>query len=397
MFSALQGLKVLDVSRFIAGPFCAMQLADHGADVVKVERLDTGEDTRDNEPKLGGESVYFMTYNRNKRSFSLDFRKPEAQQVLRELAGKADILIENFRPGTMEQMGCGWDTLHAINPRLIMVRISGFGQTGPLSQRPCFDVIAQATSGLMELTGDPNGPPTMAGTFVVDYTTALYATIGSLTALAARAQTGKGQLVEATLLESAASLLMTAIPEQAVFGRSMRRQGNRDRYTSPVNTFKGSDGAWVHIASGTDPLFLRLVNAMGREDLLGDSRFASAKARVANASAIEAEVQTWVSQHTADEVVAAMDRAGIPCAKVSTMADVVEDPQLKARDQILTVEHPRAGKYPTHGITVTLRETPGAVRRPSPLVGEHTREIAAEWLGWSSQRCDELIGKRVIG
>jgi crotonobetainyl-CoA:carnitine CoA-transferase CaiB-like acyl-CoA transferase len=397
MFSALQGLKVLDVSRFIAGPFCAMQLADHGADVVKVERLDTGEDTRDNEPKLGGESVYFMTYNRNKRSFSLDFRKPEAQQVLRELAGKADILIENFRPGTMEQMGCGWDTLHAINPRLIMVRISGFGQTGPLSQRPCFDVIAQATSGLMELTGDPNGPPTMAGTFVVDYTTALYATIGSLTALAARAQTGKGQLVEATLLESAASLLMTAIPEQAVFGRSMRRQGNRDRYTSPVNTFKGSDGAWVHIASGTDPLFLRLVNAMGREDLLGDSRFASAKARVANASAIEAEVQTWVSQHTADEVVAAMDRAGIPCAKVSTMADVVEDPQLKARDQILTVEHPRAGKYPTHGITVTLRETPGAVRRPSPLVGEHTREIAAEWLGWSSQRCDDLIGKRVIG
>jgi crotonobetainyl-CoA:carnitine CoA-transferase CaiB-like acyl-CoA transferase len=374
-----------------------MQLADHGADVVKVERLDSGDDTRDNEPKLGGESIYFMTYNRNKRSFALDFRKPEAQQVLRELAGKADILIENFRPGTMEQMGCGWETLHALNPRLIMVRVSGFGQTGPLSQRPCFDVIAQATSGLMELTGDPNGPPTMAGTFVVDYTTALYATIGALTALAAREQTGKGQLVEATLLESAASLLMTAIPEQAVLGRSMRRQGNRDRYTSPVNTFKGSDGAWVHIASGTDPLFLRLVNAMGREELLRDSRFTTAKARVANASAIEAEVQAWVSRHTADAVVEAMDRAGVPCAKVSTMADVVENPQLKARNQILTVDHPRAGAYPMHGITVTLGETPGAVRRPSPLVGEHTREVAAEWLSWSPERCDELIGKRVIG
>ncbi|MGY3606516.1 MULTISPECIES: CaiB/BaiF CoA transferase family protein [unclassified Bradyrhizobium] len=397
MFSALQGLKVLDVSRFIAGPFCAMQLADHGADVVKVERIDSGEDTRENEPKLGGESVYFMTYNRNKRSFALDFRKPEAQQVLRELAGKADILIENFRPGTMEQMGCGWEALHALNPRLIMVRISGFGQTGPLSQRPCFDVIAQATSGLMELTGDPNGPPTMAGTFVVDYTTALYATIGALTALAAREQTGKGQLVEATLLESAASLLMTAIPEQAVFGRSMSRQGNRDRYTSPVNTFKGSDGAWVHIASGTDPLFQRLVNAMGREDLLQDPRFATVKARVANASAIETEVQAWVFRHTADAVVEAMDRAGVPCAKVSTMTDVVENPQLKARNQILTVDHPRAGAYPTHGITVTLRETPGAVRRPSPLVGEHTSEVAAEWLGWSRERCDELIGRRVIG
>ncbi|PSC04895.1 CoA transferase [Alsobacter soli] len=397
MFSALQGLKVLDVSRFIAGPFCAMQLADHGADVVKVERLGTGDDTRGNEPKLGGESVYFMTYNRNKRSFALDFRKPEAQQVLRDLACEADILIENFRPGTMEQMGCGWETLHALNPRLIMVRISGFGQTGPLAQRPCFDVIAQATSGLMEITGQPDGPPTMAGTFVVDYTTALYATIGALTALAARERTGQGQLVESTLLESAASLLMTAIPEQALLGRGMRRQGNRDRYTSPVNTFQAADGAWVHIASGTDPLFRRLANAMGREDLLRDPRFDCANKRVENADAIEAEVQAWVRLHAADAVVEAMDRAGVPCAKVSTMADVVDNPQLKARNQILTVEHPRAGAYPTHGITVTLGDTPGGVRRPSPLVGEHTREVAAEWLGWSAERCNEMIAQQVIG
>ena len=397
MFGALQGLKVLDVSRFIAGPFCAMQLADHGADVVKVERLDLGEDTRANEPKLRGESVYFMTYNRNKRSFALDFRKPEARHVLHELAGKADVLIENFRPGTMEQMGCGWETLHALNPRLIMVRISGFGQTGPLSQRPCFDVIAQATSGLMDLTGDPNGPPTMAGTFVVDYTTALYATIGALTALAAREKTGKGQLVEATLLESAASLLMTAIPEQAVLGRSMRRQGNRDRYTSPVNTFKGSDNAWVHIAAGTDPLFARLVKAMGREELLFDPRFSTTKARVDNASAIEAEVQAWVSHYNVNAVVEAMDHAGVPCAKVSTISDVVDNVQLKARDQIVTIDHPRAGTYPTHGVTVTLRDTPGAVRQPSPLVGEHTRAVAAEWLGWPPERCDELIARRVIG
>jgi crotonobetainyl-CoA:carnitine CoA-transferase CaiB-like acyl-CoA transferase len=397
MTSALQGLKVLDVSRFIAGPFCAMQLADHGADVVKVERLDTGEDTRENEPKLGGQSLYFMTYNRNKRSFALDFRNPEAQAVLRELASKADVLIENFRPGTMEQMGCGWETLSALNPRLIMVRVSGFGQTGPLSQRPCFDVIAQAMSGMMDITGDPDGPPTMAGTFVIDYTTALYGTIGALTALAARERTGKGQLVEATLLESAASLLMTAIPEQAVLGQTMHRQGNRDRYTAPVNTFQGADGTWVHIASGTDPLFRRLVNAIGREDLIRDPRFATAKARVANADAIEGEVQAWVAQHSADEVVEAMDRAGVPCAKVATMADVVDNPQLKARGQILTVEHPHAGAYQTHGITVTLDETPGAVRRPAPLVGEHTREIAAEWLGWSQEQCETLIARRVIG
>ncbi|WP_137389530.1 CaiB/BaiF CoA transferase family protein [Rhodoligotrophos defluvii] len=397
MSSALQGLKVLDVSRFIAGPFCAMQLGDHGADVVKVERIDTGEDTRANEPKLGGESVYFMTYNRNKRSFALDFRNPEAQAVLRELAGKADVLIENFRPGTMEQMGCGWETLSVLNPRLIMVRISGFGQTGPLAQRPCFDVIAQAMSGMMDITGDPDGPPTMAGTFVVDYVTALYGTIGVLTALAAREQTGRGQLVEATLLESAASLLMTAIPEQVVLGKTMRRQGNRDRYTAPVNTFQGADGAWVHIASGTDPLFRRLANAMGREDLLQDPRFATAKTRVENADAIEAEVQAWVARHTADAVVEAMDRAGIPCAKVATMVDVVENPQLKARGQILSMEHPRAGIYPTHGVTVILGDTPGAVRRAAPLVGEHTREVAAEWLGWSNERCDDLMARRVLG
>jgi crotonobetainyl-CoA:carnitine CoA-transferase CaiB-like acyl-CoA transferase len=393
---SLEGLKVLDLSRFIAGPLCGMLLGDMGADVIKVERPGKGEDARVIAPKLGGESLYVMMYNRNKRSLSLDFRNPEAQDLLRRLAAKADVLIENFRPGTMEQMGCGWDVLSEVNPRLVMVRISGFGQDGPLAQRPCFDVIAQAMSGLMEITGQPDGPPTMAGTFVIDYLTALYGAIGTLTAINARHATGRGQLVEATLLESALSTLMTAIPEQILLGESMSRVGNRDRYTAPVNSFRAADGGWVHIAAGTDPLFARLVAAIERPDLLDNPLFNTADARVKHAGAIEAELALWVSHHTAEEVVAKMDEATIPCAKVATMAEVVQNPQARHRNQIVEIDHPVAGRFPTHGVTVRLSETPGAIRRPAPLMGEHTREVLAEWLDLNAAEYDDLVARRVV-
>nr|MDA8248929.1 CoA transferase [Rhodospirillales bacterium] len=203
MTRPLSGLKVLDLSRYIAGPHCATVLGDLGADVVKVERPGLGDDTRFFPPDIGGESVYFLMFNRSKRGITLDFRNPQAQALLRRLAGQADVLIENFRPGTMERMGCGWDELHAVNPRLIMARISGYGQTTSLASQPCFDGIAQATSGLMDLTGAPDGAPMLAGTFVVDYSTALYACVGILAALAQRHGTGKGQMVDVSLMGSA--------------------------------------------------------------------------------------------------------------------------------------------------------------------------------------------------
>ncbi|WP_250470050.1 CoA transferase [Caballeronia sp. GAFFF2] len=379
MAGALEGIKVLDLSRFIAGPFCAMQLADLGADVVKVERAGKGEETRQNLPQLNGESLYFMTFNRNKRSLTLDFRSPRDQETLRKLIAKADVLIENFRPGTMEKMGCGWDTLRELNPRLVMVRISGFGQTGPLAQRPCFDAIAQAMSGLMSITGQQDGPPMMAGTFMVDYASGLYATIGTLAALNVRSQTGRGQLVESTLLESAISMLISAIPAQAQLGEAMERCGNVDRYTAPVNSYPSADGAFVYLSAGTDALFPRLVEAMDQPGLLADERFCTAHARLSNAVAISDIVAAWVLRHDAAEVVAAMDRAGVPCAKVATMDEVVTNPQLLARGQIVDIDHPVAGRYSTHGVTVSLSDTPGEIRRAPPLLGEHTEEVLRGW------------------
>lgn len=376
----LRGIKVLDLSRFIAGPFCAMQLADLGADVVKVEKKGEGEETRQNQPKLNGESLYFMNFNRNKRGIQLDFRDPKDQETLRNLAARADVLVENFRPGTMEKMGCSWETLRALNPRLIMVRISGFGQTGPLSKRPCFDAIAQAMSGLMSITGQPDGPPTMAGTFMVDYVTALYGAIGVLTALHVRAETGRGQLVEATLLESAISLLMSAIPAQAQLGETMTRTGNCDRYTAPVNCYPTGDGEWVYLSAGTDNLFPRLAEVMRRPELLADPRFNSVPARMAHIPELNAIVEEWTGGKNAAEVVLLTEQAGIPCAKVASVADVVANPQLLARGQIAEVDHPVAGRYSTHGVSVTLSDTPGGIRCSSPTPGQHDDEVLHDWL-----------------
>ena len=376
----LNGTRVLDLSRFIAGPFCAMQLGDMGADVVKVEKRGSGDDTRLNHPQIAGESTYFMSFNRNKRSIELDFRSPADQETLRQLASTADILIENFRPGTLEKMGCGWDVLSAINPRLILVRISGFGQDGPFANRPCFDVIAQAMGGIMNLTGQPDGPPTMAGTFMIDYSTALYATIGALCALEARRQTGKGQLVEASLLETSASLLMSAIPDFKQLGLSMSRMGSRDRYTAPVNSFRCSDEEWIYLSAGTDSLFRRFAAIADLGYLLDDPRFATADARLANQEAIEVIVQQWVGLHPSGTVVEAMEKAGVPCAKIASIGEVTENPQLRHRRQIVDLEHPKVGIYTTHGVTITLHETPGRIARPAPLLGEHTDEVLKEWL-----------------
>jgi crotonobetainyl-CoA:carnitine CoA-transferase CaiB-like acyl-CoA transferase len=393
---SLDGLRVLDLSRFIAGPHCAMLLGDHGADVIKVERTGSGDDVRQLQPQVNGQSVYFMVFNRNKRGITLDFRQEPAQRLLRELAAQADVLIENFRPGTMEKMGCGWDELHRLNPRLVMARVSGFGQTGPLASQPCFDAIAQAMSGLMEITGDPGGPPTMAGTFVVDYCTALYATTGILMALQRRHVAGGGQLVDVSLLDSAVSLLMTAIPEQILLNRPTTRLGNRDRYASPGNTFRTRDGDWVHFIAGSEAHFPRLVRAMRREELLQAPAFATVKARLANTADIEAIVAEWAGGLSTAELLDALQRAEIPGAKVAGIAEVIENPQLRHRRQIETVQHPAAGAFPSQGVTVQMSDAPGSVRRPAPLLGEHTDEVLRQWLDYTPERIAALRAEGTI-
>ncbi|WP_026379097.1 CaiB/BaiF CoA transferase family protein [Afifella pfennigii] len=387
---ALHGLKVLDLSRYIAGPNCGMILGDMGADVIKVESPGRGEETRLLPPRKGEHGIYTLVYNRNKRAITLNFRSPDGQKLLRELIAEADIVIENFRPGTLEKMGCDWETLRALNERLILLRVSGYGQTGPWSARPCFDAIAQAGSGLMELTGEEDGKPLPAGTFIVDYLTSLYGCIGILSAVEARHGTGKGQLIDLAMLDCTISLLMTALPEYALTGHELTRVGSRDRYSTPANNFQCKDGRWVHINAGSDSLFPRLAAAIGQNHLLQDPAFASNSERLGRIEEVEAIVSAWTGRHTVEEVVKRMDEAGIPCARVDTIAEVFHNEQLKARDQIMEVTNPAYGTLKMAGIPIKLSETPGTLRHAPPVVGQHTDEVLHDWLGYDPTRIAAL-------
>jgi crotonobetainyl-CoA:carnitine CoA-transferase CaiB-like acyl-CoA transferase len=386
----LDGIRVVDLARFIAGPYCAMLLGDMGADVVKVEPPGWGENSRAFGPFVEGESLYTMVFNRNKRSLTLDLRADAGKQVLRELLAKADVLVENFVPSTLEAMGFGWPTLHALNPRLIVTRISGFGQTGPLSRKPCFDVIAQSMSGLMDITGEAEGRPTMAGTYVADYSTGMYATIGTLGALQARERSGSGQVVDVALLDSAMSMLMTAIPEQLLLGRTMTRRGNRDRYGAPANTFPTRDGAWVHLATAGDAMFRALAASMGRPELAEDARFRDNAARMANVEALEACIGEWTRTLTAAELLGVLQSIGVPSAKVARVSDLVEHPQLAHRGQIVDLPHPKAGRVPMQGFSVHFGDTPMRLNHPPPTLGQHTDEVLSEWLALAPTRIAQL-------
>lgn len=389
--TSLEGLRVLDLSRFIAGPYCAMMLGDMGAEVVKVEPPGEGEYARRALPAVEGQSLYSFIVNRNKKSLAVDLRHPEGLATLKALIREADVLVENFRAGTMEQMGLGWEAVHALNPRLIMARISGFGQDGPLAQKQCFDGVAQAMSGLMDMTGHPDGPPTMIGSFMCDYTTGMYAALGILAALNARHASGVGQLVDVSLLESALSMLMTAIPQQKLFGQTMSRVGSRDRYVAPSNTFKAGDGRHVLMVGGDDNMFPRVLRAMKRPQLIEDARFATMASRLEHREAVEGIVSDWMLAHTADEIVAWLETEGVPCAKIARIDEVVDNPQLKHRGAIRDVPFGDT-TVPMQGVTIHLSGTPLEIRRPLPRVGEHNAEVLQQWLGFGPERVTALAG-----
>jgi crotonobetainyl-CoA:carnitine CoA-transferase CaiB-like acyl-CoA transferase len=386
---ALAGIKVIDLSRFIAGPYCAMMLGDMGAEVVKIEPPVEGEYARKAIPQVGGNSLYTFIVNRNKKSLAMDLRTPQGLQVLHELVAGADVLVENFRPGTLEAMGLGWDAVHAMNPRLVMARISGFGQDGPLAHKQCFDGVAQAMSGLMEMTGAADGPPTMMGSFVCDYTTGMYAAMGVLAALNARHASGVGQLVDVSLLESATSLLMTAIPERMIFGTSMTRKGSRDRFVAPSNTFATGDGRYVLIVGGDDNMFPRLLRAMQRPELLADPRFGSMADRMAHTTEIEAEVSAWMLSLDADAIVARLEAQGLPCAKIATIDEVVASEQLRHRGHIVDLQYD-GHTVPVQGVTIHLSGTPLTIRNAMPTVGQDDAAVLAGWLGYGTDRIEAL-------
>jgi len=391
----LSGLKVIDLSRFVAGPHAALMMGDMGADVIKVESLG-GEPSRRLAPLINGESTYFMALNRSKRGMALDLRSAAGLEVLRALMRHADILIENFRPGTLAEMGFGADELQKINDRLIVVSISGFGQSGPYASRGCFDSVAQAMSGLTALTGLRDAAPVRAGFYVGDYGAGLHAVIGALLALAARARTGKGQHVDVSLVESLLSMTTTFIPGYLGAGVAPERDGNGNSHAAPADLFEASDGH-VQIAASTDGLFHSLTQAMGRPELENDPRFASHSLRVANAQALNDEVNAWTRQHTKRELDRLLSEHEVPAGPILTIPEVVQDEQLRHRGFFAAIDHPVAGSVEFAGPVVRLSQTPAQAVQPAPLLGQHTEEILRQWLGCSAEDIGEMRSRGAFG
>jgi crotonobetainyl-CoA:carnitine CoA-transferase CaiB-like acyl-CoA transferase len=374
MASALEPLKVVDLSSHLSGPYCAMVLADHGAGVIKVERPGSGDDARKMPPFVGGESAPFMIWNRNKRSVVIDLKTEAGKTQLFGLIDGADVLIENFRPGTLERLGLGWATLSARNPRLIYAAISGFGQTGPYRDRGGFDLVAQGMSGLMSVCGPKDGPPHRMPIAISDVAAGMHLAIGVLCALQARNRTGRGQLVETSLLESALSFGVYEAAHVAATGTTPPRLGQAHRGSSPYQVFPTADG-WITLGAAQDNFWIRLCDMLGAPELSRDARFASNGERVRNNDALvtllEGHFRTKPSAHW----LAALEAAGIPSGPVLEFDQAMADPHVVARGMAVDTAHPAAGTVKTLGIPLKLSDTPGALRRPAPRLGEHTAEV----------------------
>ncbi|MEV5440548.1 CoA transferase [Streptomyces sp. NPDC052682] len=391
---ALSGVRVLDLSRFIAGPLCCQILGDMGAEVVKIERP-SGEDARKHAPFHRQQSVYTMVYNRNKYGATLDTRRPEALALLEDLVRRSDIVVENYRPGTMEAMGLPYRRLAELRADVILVSISGFGQTGPLARRALFDAIAQATSGLMSLTGPPDGDPTLTGTYIADYIAGFHGAMGALLALLHRERTGQGQHVDVASLDALFASLGTRPSAYAMLGEHPRRNGSRDLLTGPANLFPATDG-YVYIHAGTDPLFPRLCRAIGRQDLADSERYSSVPGRMAHIEELEEAVAAWTKSRTCEEIAQTLGAAGIPFGKVSDIPEVVESEQIRAREMMLDVEHPALGTLRLPGIPIKMTASPGSVRKAPPLVGEDNEHVYGRLLGRSPQEIARLKSLGVI-
>ncbi|WDZ91025.1 CaiB/BaiF CoA-transferase family protein [Nocardiopsis sp. HUAS JQ3] len=390
----LDGVKVLDLSRFIAGPLCAQILGDFGAEVVKVERP-SGEDSRHHGPYWQGESIYMFLYHRNKQAATLDTRHPRARAILEDLVRWADVVVENFRPGTLEKMGLGYERMKELNESVILVSISGFGQTGPDSRRALFDAISQASSGLMSMTGEPGGKPTLSGTYIADYTTGYQAAIGTLAALTHRERTGEGQLVDVASYDTMFSALGTRLIAELMLGLDMPRSGSRDLLTAPVNVYEAADGP-VYIQAGTASLFPKLCSVMEREDLSADPRYATVEGRMAEQATLEAAIQEWAGGLPREEIARRLDSAGVPYANVATVREAAASPQLAARGMIVEAQHPSLGTIRMPNNPIHMEKTPPTVRKAPPQAGEDNDHVYGDILGMGAEEIRQLRAEGVI-
>jgi crotonobetainyl-CoA:carnitine CoA-transferase CaiB-like acyl-CoA transferase len=374
MAGSLHGLKVIDLSSHLSGPYCAMLLADHGADVTKIEKPNGGDEARGMPPYVGGESAPFMLWNRNKRSMTLDLKSEAGKAVILKLVDQADILVENYRPGVLGRLGLSYEVLSKRNPRLILGSISGFGQTGPYSQRGGFDLITQGMSGLMSLCGPTDGPPFRLPIAISDVAAGMHLAVGILCAVERRHRTGKGQKVDVALLDSAISF---GVYEAAhVFATNERppRLGQSHRGSSPYEVFETSDG-WITIGAAQQNFWETLCDLVNLPQLKSDARFCTNAGRVLNNSALVGFLQQEIRLQASAYWLEAMNRAGIPCGPVLATDEILADPHVHAREMVAEVEHPTAGHMKTLGVVAKLSETPGAVRSAAPRLGEHSDEI----------------------
>jgi len=391
----LNGVKVLDLSRFIAGPVCAQNLGDLGADVSKVERIG-GEDTRMNEPQYSGKSLYTALFNRNKRSMTVDTRSPEGGEILRRLVEWSDVLVENFRPGTLDKMGLGADVLDSLNPDLIVVSISGFGQTGPHRDDVLFDCIAQAMSGLMSLNAAAGEEPLLTKIFPADSLAAAYATVGALSAIIHKERTGEGQVVDLAVFDSLMSAMGTTIPANVVTGALPEHNGNRDDYNSPANIFPTRDG-YVYLHAGTQVFWARLcTEIIDRPELVDDPKFRTVPDRMRNQTETEALVRDWTTTRLGADVVDAFSRVGIPCAVVADISDVAQSEQVWEREMLMRTTDTDGDELVLLGNPVKLSKSPTQLRLAPPQAGEHTGEVLAKTLGFTTEQISEFTRKGIV-
>ena len=391
----LDGVRVLDLTQIMAGPYCTMMLADMGADVVKVEKPNGGDDTRRmGPPFIEGESAAFLGINRNKRSIVIDLRSDSGRELAQHMARESDVLVQNFRPGSLDRMGLGYEQVREINPAIVYCTISGFGATGPYAQRGGFDLVTQGMSGLMSVTGHADGPPVKVGVPVCDLNAGMFGAIGILTAYINRLRTGQGQHVDTSLLEGGIAYTFWESAMYFATGEIPEPKGSAHRLTAPYQAFETSDG-YVNIGAANQANWERLCAAIGRDELMTDSRFVEPRDRMVNLDALVSTLETTFAQHSSEHWLQTLEAAGVPAGPINDLAEVYADPQVQAREMMVETDHPVAGRVKNIGIPIKLSETPGQFQRPAPALGQHTNEVLRD-LGCSPDEIDKLRVQGIV-
>jgi crotonobetainyl-CoA:carnitine CoA-transferase CaiB-like acyl-CoA transferase len=391
----LKGLRVLEIGSSVAGPFCGRLLADFGADVIKVEPID-GDAVRTMSKRVNGRSLYAASIFRNKRLVAIDLRVEAGRDLARRIAISSDIVIENFRPGTLEKWGMGYDTLARENPKLVLVRISGFGQTGPYKDRAGYGIIGEAVSGLRHLTGDPDRPPGRVNASLTDEVTGLYAAFGAMMAIIARQSSGRGQCIDATLYESAFSLIEPHVPVFGSLGIIAQRAGSKLPDSTPNNLYPTRDGRHIHITAMADGVFARLVAAIGKPEMAADPRYQTAVARSANEDALDAAIVDWTLGHDLADLEKVLEAAGVPASRIYDMADIFRDPHYRAREMLLEIPDAELGSVTVAGVVPKLSATPGAVTHLGGSPGQDTTSVLRDVLALTPEQILALSAQGAI-